>query len=331
MDWSKAKTILIVAFLILNIFLGFSLWNMYKQTGLLPDSDEVNREINRLLQEQYSITMPRDIPKMKQVGKALNVTYAPQSKEEVLRGLFPERSGEWTEENIYQWNDEILYFGDQFYYYTSEGTEELRRLPEASKILRLAEESINSDASRIKLEGTLRKSLKEAIGVDLEEWEILEVIMSGEEGRICWDIAFIQVWDYPVRDYFSRTRLRIDENGGLMAFYRSALMTISEGDSLWERLRDKVLSRKEAMSVTEAIMALVTAGEIPAGCQITEVVPVYLGIGAEDYFLAEEKPHQWTIRLIYNIKALLGTGERREYFLDPETGWLLDSIERRNN
>lgn len=71
MDWSRAKTILILSFLALNLVLGYELWAGKWNLG---DSKQTNAdlavELNKLLQSRgirLEATVPKDIPKMKEI------------------------------------------------------------------------------------------------------------------------------------------------------------------------------------------------------------------------------------------------------------------------
>ena len=63
MDWSKAKTILIIVFLILNIFLGGNLWlkNSAKGEVTIVSTKEID-EAKKIL-KQEGIIIEADIPK----------------------------------------------------------------------------------------------------------------------------------------------------------------------------------------------------------------------------------------------------------------------------
>jgi regulatory protein YycI of two-component signal transduction system YycFG len=70
MDWSRAKTILILAFLLLNITLGYELWWNQWVVGDKKASADQAVELNRLMQSRgirLSTEIPKDVPKMKEI------------------------------------------------------------------------------------------------------------------------------------------------------------------------------------------------------------------------------------------------------------------------
>ncbi|MBP1963834.1 two-component system regulatory protein YycI [Paenibacillus aceris] len=70
MNWSRAKTILICSFLLLNMILGFQLWstNRSNQTEISLDTSGTIEEMNRALQSKnirLTDELPTDVTKMK--------------------------------------------------------------------------------------------------------------------------------------------------------------------------------------------------------------------------------------------------------------------------
>ncbi|MFC5450611.1 two-component system regulatory protein YycI [Paenibacillus aestuarii] len=70
MNWGRAKTILILSFLILNMILGFQMWSAKRsnQTEIAADASGTVEELNRVLRSKnIRITedLPTDLPKMK--------------------------------------------------------------------------------------------------------------------------------------------------------------------------------------------------------------------------------------------------------------------------
>jgi regulatory protein YycI of two-component signal transduction system YycFG len=74
-DWSRAKTILILSFLFLNAVLGYQLWTgKVKQTGLASDMTGMIEDTKRLLR-QKNIQAPADFPKEAPKLKGITVKY----------------------------------------------------------------------------------------------------------------------------------------------------------------------------------------------------------------------------------------------------------------
>ncbi|MCR8634849.1 two-component system regulatory protein YycI [Paenibacillus radicis (ex Xue et al. 2023)] len=71
MDWGRAKTILILSFLLLNLVLGFQLWTT--RSDLLEfdaNTASATEEIQRLLKSkniQVSAEMPKEVPRLQEI------------------------------------------------------------------------------------------------------------------------------------------------------------------------------------------------------------------------------------------------------------------------
>ena len=70
MNWSRAKTILICSFLMLNMILGFQLWstNRSNQTEISLDTSGTIEELNRALHSKnirLADELPTDVTKLK--------------------------------------------------------------------------------------------------------------------------------------------------------------------------------------------------------------------------------------------------------------------------
>ncbi|MFD2615295.1 two-component system regulatory protein YycI [Paenibacillus gansuensis] len=64
MDWGKAKTVLILSFLMLNVLLGFQLWNDYKETRSSPSFNGLTEDIQAIMQQkQIRLGLDTKIPK----------------------------------------------------------------------------------------------------------------------------------------------------------------------------------------------------------------------------------------------------------------------------
>jgi regulatory protein YycI of two-component signal transduction system YycFG len=71
MDWGRAKTILILSFLFLNMILGYQLWTgKSKQTELASDTTSLVEELNQVLRSKnirLAEDLPKDVPKLKEI------------------------------------------------------------------------------------------------------------------------------------------------------------------------------------------------------------------------------------------------------------------------
>ncbi|WP_063892009.1 two-component system regulatory protein YycI [Paenibacillus sp. Soil787] len=88
MNWSRAKTILICSFLMLNLILGFQIWstNRSNQTDIALDTSSTVEELNNALRNKnirLTDELPTDQPKM----KVITVKYDDNMKPGELRTL----------------------------------------------------------------------------------------------------------------------------------------------------------------------------------------------------------------------------------------------------
>jgi len=71
MDWSRAKTILILAFLLLNLLLGYQLWyDRADMSGANPEDPEVEMAFEQLLAAKnikVKVSLPPQTPKMREI------------------------------------------------------------------------------------------------------------------------------------------------------------------------------------------------------------------------------------------------------------------------
>ncbi len=114
MDWSKAKNILILTFLALNIFLGYSLW---KESYQLFSSRVVTyQEIEEAKQKMSTLNLELKAPIPRQIYfmSFLAVTNRKHEGEELVNRLFP---GEYTTD---------FYSGEEGLVVFQEGERELR-------------------------------------------------------------------------------------------------------------------------------------------------------------------------------------------------------------
>ncbi len=114
MDLSRTKTILILAFLILNIYLGNQLWNKQEIFSFHNSitTQEINEVIRQLEESNYrvNISIPRQDPKT----SLLSVMRPEYAEETLLKDFFPEVARdsilmrEVNEEKIYSHGQESL-------------------------------------------------------------------------------------------------------------------------------------------------------------------------------------------------------------------------------
>lgn len=87
MDWAKAKTILIVILLLLNIVLGFMYFNVDRDKSPYTASDKVIEELKTRLHD-YGIELDTEIPKDSKPMGTLSVHYEEGNPMELNRKFF---------------------------------------------------------------------------------------------------------------------------------------------------------------------------------------------------------------------------------------------------
>jgi regulatory protein YycI of two-component signal transduction system YycFG len=85
MNWGRAKTILILSFLLLNMILGFQLWstNRSNQTEIAADTSGTVEELNRVLRSKnirLTQDLPTDLPKMKVINVRFDESFKLEDK-----------------------------------------------------------------------------------------------------------------------------------------------------------------------------------------------------------------------------------------------------------
>ncbi|WP_082053488.1 two-component system regulatory protein YycI [Gordoniibacillus kamchatkensis] len=84
MDWSRAKTILIAAFLLLNVVLGYQLWtSKSSQLQLAADTTGMVEDTKRLLRQhniQFPDSIPTETPKLKGITVKFDEALTTDSK-----------------------------------------------------------------------------------------------------------------------------------------------------------------------------------------------------------------------------------------------------------
>ncbi|TXK77722.1 two-component system regulatory protein YycI [Paenibacillus sp. N3.4] len=94
MNWSRAKTILICSFLLLNLILGFQLWstNRSNMTEIASDTSGTLEELNRILHSKnirLADDLPTDLPKLKVITVKFDDSIKPGELKKLKTPLSP--------------------------------------------------------------------------------------------------------------------------------------------------------------------------------------------------------------------------------------------------
>ncbi|MBF8982326.1 two-component system regulatory protein YycI [Lutibacter sp. B2] len=92
MDWSKAKNILIVAFIITNAFLIYNIeQDLYKKNSVVMINDKIIKDTVEILNEK-NIQVDAEVPKKIIALPVLNVEYETYDKYEILKIIKPKEN-----------------------------------------------------------------------------------------------------------------------------------------------------------------------------------------------------------------------------------------------
>ena len=87
MDWAKAKNILIVAFIITNIFLIYNIeQDLYKKNSVVMINDKIIKDTLEILKEK-NIQVDAEVPKKIIALPVLNVEYETYNKDKILKRI----------------------------------------------------------------------------------------------------------------------------------------------------------------------------------------------------------------------------------------------------
>lgn len=157
MDWSKAKTILIVAFIITNILLVYVIMGENHISNEPTIKDEFIEDVIKLLKDKnitVSTQIPKDIPRL----NAMTVEYENVNIQELNRNYFNnngiiEQDGEDLAK-IVKDDESILVINDRFIIYENKREREIYKDLDKDKAIQLSEEFISKgqfQASDMKL------------------------------------------------------------------------------------------------------------------------------------------------------------------------------------
>lgn len=137
MELSKAKTVLIIAFLVLNIYLAYQIWvgQEFVLSYAAVSSEEVERVMDLLVENNYLLTttLPRQTQKM----SLFSVRAPAPEKEKYRQAFFAEeeknvlKRRQSNDEIVYTYQGKILVFHDngQIIFRSSARPEEINQLP----------------------------------------------------------------------------------------------------------------------------------------------------------------------------------------------------------
>lgn len=209
MDWSKAKTILIVAFIITNILLGYMLINE-KNIGESTIKDEFVEDVVKLLQDK-NISVATQIPKEMPYLNTMTVEYENLSLKEVNKNFFGDKGIIKDDEKgfgeLVKGNESVVIVNNKLIMYENKEGKEIYEDLNKGKAIQLSEEFIKKN------------------GFDISDMELN--FIKEEKGVFYLEYSKVYNDIYVERAY---TNLQIDKRG-VKKFERLWLITENLGET----------------------------------------------------------------------------------------------------
>lgn len=326
MDWSKAKNILIGAFIVLNIYLVFQVFNLQEPRIPVSEYTSVNEQVTSLIIEKYKVEPPAELPLgIFPVGKP-NVVYSPIDQDKIVNSLWPKDEGNWVAKGVYIFNDEYLYVNDQMFYYLNEAGD-VREIDDDETIRYHLSLALIDPANIDIVAPILRVSLEEVTALDFNGWLLESISETVEDDTLYYDILFIQELGLPVYDSGSYTKIRINEKGHIIGIKRAELEIKEQEKNFVEKIRSMFAfsTKVKIISATEALLSLVANKDLEPDSVIKDIRLAYLGL-AEDQFPPDEllpaQPAEivWELIPVWRLKVMNPQNEVVNYYLNAYTG-----------
>lgn len=163
MDWSKAKSILIIAFIVTNIFLAYMLFTMKQDESEIVIEDEFVEEVIKLL-EKKDIKIATKIPKSISKLPTIYLEYEVYKPEEILPRFLGSYQDMAIGAKMYTNGEKTIKFerNDKKLVYENKAITDDRNIKEMSRkqVLKMSEEFIINhgfDLKDVKLESYFEK------------------------------------------------------------------------------------------------------------------------------------------------------------------------------
>ncbi len=321
MNWSKAKTILIIAFLILNVYLAIQVLNLQETRVPVSEYTAVNEKVTNLIVEKYNVTPPAELPLGIDPVEKTNVGFLPVDQELIINSLWPDSSGEWIDQGIYQKDDEYLFIDDQMFYYLNE-TGTAREVEDEDNIMHHLSLVLSDPANIDVVAPILRVNFENVTSLNFDGWLLESITETIEEETIYYDILFIQDLNLPVYDAGSYTKIRMDEKGNIIGIKRAQLQTKNLEKDLLDRVKEALdfSPKVKIISATEALLSLVVNEQLQPESSIKDIRLAYLGLSENEIIQDETLPDIWQLIPVWRLKVMSPEGDIVNYYLNAYTG-----------
>jgi len=321
MNWSKAKTILIIAFLALNIYLAVQVLNLQETRVPVSEYTAVNEKVTNLIVEKYNVTPPAELPLGIDPVDKTNVGFLLINRDKVINSLWPNGTGEWIDQGIYQSGDEYLFIDNQMFYYLNE-TGTARGIEDEENIMHhlslVLDEPTNIDV----VAPILRVSFERVTQLNFDGWLLESITETVEEETIFYDILFIQDLELPVYDAGSYTKIRMDEQGNIVGIKRAELQIKELEKDLFDRAKEFLdfSPKVKIISATEALLSLVVNEQLQPESSIKDIRLAYLGLSEDELITEQAPPDIWQLIPVWRLKVMTPEGDIVNYYLNAYTG-----------
>ena len=321
MNWSKAKTILIIAFLILNVYLIAQVFNLQETRIPVSEYTALNEKVTNLIIERYSVNPPAELPLGISPVDKTNVGFLAVDRNKLIETLWPSNPGTWVDQGIYQYKEEFLFVDNQMFYYLNE-TGSAREIADEDDIMHHLSLAIDDPADLDIVAPILRVNFQKATSLDFNGWLLESITETVEEDSLYYDILFIQDLELPVYDAGSYTKIRMSEQGNIIGIKRAKLQVKETEQDFRDRLKDILdfSPKVKIISATEAILSLVVNKDLEAESSIKDIRLAYLGLSEEQLITEDAPPDVWQLIPVWRLKVMTPQGEIDNYYLNAYTG-----------
>ncbi len=321
MNWSKAKTILIIAFIILNAYLITQVINLQESRIPVSEYTAVNERVTNLILDKYQVTPPAELPLGISPVEMSEVGFRAVVKEEIVAKLWPDNPGEWIDEFIYYSDGEYLFIDDEMFYYLNETSSE-RNIVNKETVMHHIDLALGDPNYLDIVAPIIRVSFRDATKLDFEGWVLESINETVKEEEVFYDILFIQDIGLPVYDAGSYTKIRMDVNGVITGIKRATLERKEQDRDLREIITDlfDFKPKVKIISATEALLALVVNKTLEPGSEIKDIRLAYFGLTESNLIDDQAMPEAWQLIPVWRLRIMTPAGKIHNYYLNAYTG-----------
>lgn len=216
MNGAKAKSLMIGAFLLLNIFLGYQLWGNEEMFSRDHNRIEANEVASAVLTTQMNISLSGDLPLDTPAVDILEVERMPLSGEATAELLWPDQPYQYnTEQARYYWEKQSLTQLDPYtLYYRDDPLDANTRCLDADFMTKHLPRALEDRQYLAIGEPLLKFELQRLLGLDFSKYYLDHIeLIQEEDAQYDYKMFFVQKFVYPLFDRHSYTTVTIDAQG----------------------------------------------------------------------------------------------------------------------